>query len=132
MMAFGASFEHIDEWRPEGFTGGTSNISSVWCGTRGPHLGHVPFGQRRSSETRGPDGERGSSSSGRPHRGGSPPEGRRHVMSVTTTLRHLPARRVAHSAGSLLRAAQQGVAAAPGDSRPGVGYVTSHFAPFGG
>ncbi|HZB31667.1 MAG TPA: SAV_6107 family HEPN domain-containing protein [Streptosporangiaceae bacterium] len=49
-------------------------------------------------------------------------------MSVTTTLRHLPARRVAHSAGSLLHAARQGLAEAAETSRPELRYVAAHLA----
>jgi HEPN superfamily protein len=49
-------------------------------------------------------------------------------MSVTTSVRHLPARRVTHSAGSLLHAARQGLAEAAETSRAELRYVAAHLA----
>ena len=49
-------------------------------------------------------------------------------MSVTTTVRQLPTRRVAHSAESLLHAARQGLAEAAETSRPDMRYVAAHLA----
>jgi hypothetical protein len=49
-------------------------------------------------------------------------------MPVTTTVRQLPTRRVAHSAESLLHAARQGLAEAAETSRPDMRYVAAHLA----
>jgi hypothetical protein len=49
-------------------------------------------------------------------------------MSVTTPVRHLPVRRVTHSAESLLHAARQGLAEAAETSRPDMRYVAAHLA----
>jgi hypothetical protein len=47
---------------------------------------------------------------------------------VTTSVRQLPTRRVAHSAESLLYAARQGLAEAAETSRPDMRYVAAHLA----
>jgi hypothetical protein len=49
-------------------------------------------------------------------------------MSMTTTVRQLPTRRVAHSAASLVQAARQGLAEAAETSQPALRYVAAHLA----
>jgi uncharacterized protein (UPF0332 family) len=49
-------------------------------------------------------------------------------MTVSTTVRQLPTRRVAHSAESLLHAARQGLAEATETSRADMRYVAAHLA----